>query len=91
VNSAGIRPADLSEKVKGHGCHAGTEVAIMVGADKLEVVEEFRYLVSFEHKMGSMISEIASRRNGFKHGFKNGFKHASNLCYWVMQWVKTLT
>jgi len=50
VNSAGIRPADQSEKVKGHSCHAGTEVAIMVGADKLEVVEVFRYLVSFEHK-----------------------------------------
>jgi hypothetical protein len=42
----------------------------MVGVDQLELVVEFRFLVSFEHKTGSMISEIASRKHGFKHGFK---------------------
>jgi hypothetical protein len=35
----------------------------MVGADKLKVVEEFRYLGSFEHNTGSMSSEIASRKS----------------------------
>jgi len=51
------------------------QVTIMVGEDQLEVVEEFRYLGSFEHKTGSMSCEMASRKNTGKmnaayHGFK---------------------
>ena len=47
---------------------------IMVGADKLEVVEEFRYLGCFEHKSGSMSCEMASRKNKMNAAY-HGFKH----------------
>ena len=46
----------------------------MVGEDQLEVVEEFRYLGSFEHKSGSMSCEMASRKNKMNAAY-HGFKH----------------
>ena len=47
---------------------------IMVGEDQLEVVEEFRYLGSFEHKTGSMGCEMSSRKNKMNAAY-HGFKH----------------
>ena len=46
----------------------------MEGEDKLEVVEVFRFLWSFELNTGSMSSEMASRNNKMNAAY-HGFKH----------------
>ena len=54
-----------AKKIEGHGYHAGTEPGAggnYSRGGKLEVVEESRYVGSFEHETGSMSCEMASRK-----------------------------